>query len=138
MPPIINTFGGNPSVIWIMMQMTKILRGEQNIVARFICLRLWNKFALKYDDCVDIKGVAWSTIALYKSPAVAIMQFRILAAGLLTSLSHSITTWTMHCNGGWGQKMSVFVHAQGIKTVHAGGGGLKMAKFCPRSCWMTP
>ena len=62
------------------MQMTKILRGEQNIiVARFICLRLWNKFALKYDDCVDIKGVAWSTIALYKSPAVAIMQFRILA-----------------------------------------------------------
>ena len=37
--------------------------------------------------------------------------------------------------------MSVFVHAQGIKTVHAGGGGgggPKMAKFCPRSCWMTP
>ena len=35
-----------------------------------------------------------------------------------------------------GQKMSVFVHAQGIKTVHAGGrgGGQKMAKFCPRSC----
>ena len=25
--------------------------------------------------------------------------------------------------GGGGQKMSVFVHAQGIKTVHAGGGG---------------
>ena len=24
--------------------------------------------------------------------------------------------------GGGGQKMSVFVHAQGIKTVHAGGG----------------
>ena len=22
---------------------------------------------------------------------------------------------------GWGQKMSVFVHAEGIKTVHAGG-----------------
>ena len=36
--------------------------------------------------------------------------------------------------GGGGQKMSVFVHAQGIKTVHAGGGGQKMAKFCPRSC----
>ena len=34
--------------------------------------------------------------------------------------------------------MSVFVHAQGIKTVHAGGGGQKMAKFCPRSCWMPP
>ena len=25
--------------------------------------------------------------------------------------------------GGGGQKMSVFIHAQGIKTVHAGGGG---------------
>ena len=37
--------------------------------------------------------------------------------------------------GGGGQKMSVFVHAQGIKTVHAGvGEGQKMAKFCPRSC----
>ena len=39
--------------------------------------------------------------------------------------------------GGEGQKMSVFVHAQGIKTVHAGGRGegcQKMAKFCPRSC----
>ena len=27
--------------------------------------------------------------------------------------------------GGGGQKMSVFVHAQGIKTIHAGGGGQK-------------
>ena len=36
---------------------------------------------------------------------------------------------------GGGQKMSVFVHAQGIKTVDAGmGGGQKMAKICPRSC----
>ena len=34
---------------------------------------------------------------------------------------HSITTWTRW--GGRDQKMSVFVHAQGIKTVHAGGGG---------------
>ena len=41
--------------------------------------------------------------------------------------------------GGGGQKMSVFVHAQVIKTVHAGeGGGQKMAKFCPRSCRMIP
>ena len=30
--------------------------------------------------------------------------------------------------------MSVFVHAQGIETVRAGGGGQKMAKFCPRNC----
>ena len=45
---------------------------------------------------------------------------------------HSITTWTRR----GGQKNSVFVHAQGIKTVHAGGVGVgqKMAKFCPRSC----
>ena len=35
--------------------------------------------------------------------------------------------------------MSVFVHPEGIKTVLAGGwGGQKMAKFCPRSCWMPP
>ena len=31
---------------------------------------------------------------------------------------------------GGGQKMSVFIHAQGIKTVQ----GVKMAKFIPRSC----
>ena len=36
---------------------------------------------------------------------------------------------------GEGVKMSVFVHAQGIKTVQAGVRvGQKMAKFCPRSC----
>ena len=35
--------------------------------------------------------------------------------------------------GGGGQKMSVFVHAYGIKTVHEGGGGSKIGKFCPRS-----
>jgi hypothetical protein len=34
---------------------------------------------------------------------------------------------------GGGQKMSVFVYAQGIKTVYAGGGGKKIAKLCPRS-----
>ena len=34
-----------------------------------------------------------------------------------------------------GQKMSVFFHAQGIKTVHA---GQKMAKFCPLSSRMPP
>ena len=34
--------------------------------------------------------------------------------------------------GGGGQKISVFVHAQGIKTVHAG--GQTMVKLCPRSC----
>ena len=40
---------------------------------------------------------------------------------------------------GEGSKMSVFVHAQGIKTVHAvgGEGGQTMPTFCPRNCWMT-
>ena len=32
-----------------------------------------------------------------------------------------------------GSKMSVFVHAQDIKSVHEER-GQKMAKFCPRSC----
>jgi hypothetical protein len=37
--------------------------------------------------------------------------------------------------GGGGKKMPFFVHAQRIKTVHAGrGGGKKWQKFCPRSC----
>ena len=36
--------------------------------------------------------------------------------------------------GGGSQKMSVFVHAQGLKLSMQGGGwGQKMAKFCPRS-----
>ena len=34
--------------------------------------------------------------------------------------------------GGGGQKLSVFVHAQGIKT--GGRGDQKMSNFCPRSC----
>ena len=43
---------------------------------------------------------------------------------------HSITTWTRW--GGRGSKMSVFVHAQGIRTVYAGEEGwLRMTKFCP-------
>ena len=29
-----------------------------------------------------------------------------------------------------GSKMSVFVHAQGIKTVHTGGGGSKKVQNC--------
>ena len=40
---------------------------------------------------------------------------------------HSITAWTRFEEGGV-QKMSVFVHAQVIKTVHA------VAKFFPSSC----
>ena len=35
---------------------------------------------------------------------------------------------------GGGNKMSVLVHAQGIKTVHAKSRGQKMAKLYPRSC----
>ena len=46
--------------------------------------------------------------------------------------------------GGGGQKMSVFVHAQGIKTVHGGGrGGQKwqisvhVVVECPLSMYLT-
>ena len=48
---------------------------------------------------------------------------------------HSITTYTyMDKMREGGQKIYVFVHAQVVKTVHAGGkGGQKMAKFCPLS-----
>ena len=47
----------------------------------------------------------------------------------------SFNNYVDKMRGGGGHEMSVFVHAQGIKTVHAGGGvGQKMAKFCPRSC----
>jgi hypothetical protein len=35
--------------------------------------------------------------------------------------AHSITTWK-YKRGGRGSKMFVFVHPQGIKTVHAEGG----------------
>ena len=42
----------------------------------------------------------------------------------------------VHLNTQWeGSKMSVSVHAQGIKNCpRKGGGGQKMAKFCSRSC----
>ena len=47
---------------------------------------------------------------------------------------HLISTWTRWGGeAGGGQKNSVFVHAQGIKTVHTRGGGEKKANFCPRS-----
>ena len=39
---------------------------------------------------------------------------------------------------GGGQKMSVFVHAECIKTPRRGDGDQKMAKFCPSSCWLAP
>ena len=49
------------------------------------------------------------------------------------------TDWSIKTSCGYDTTtMFVFVHAQGIKTVHAGGGDQKMAKLCPRSCWMTP
>ena len=37
----------------------------------------------------------------------------------------SFNNYVDKMRGGGGQKMTVFVHAQGIKTVHAGGGGGK-------------
>ena len=67
--------------------------------------------------------------------------FRKDNAWIITTIKlirgHSITTltrWRGDC-----QRISVFLHAQGMKIVHArGGGGQKMAKICSRSCWMTP
>ena len=37
----------------------------------------------------------------------------------------SFNNYVDKMRGGGGQRMSVFVHAQGVKTVHAGGGGQK-------------
>ena len=37
----------------------------------------------------------------------------------------SFNNYVDKMSGGGGQKMSAFVHAQGIKAVHAGGGGNK-------------
>ena len=41
----------------------------------------------------------------------------------------SFNNYVDKMRGGGGQKMSVFVHAQGIKTVHARGGGAKNGKI---------
>ena len=47
---------------------------------------------------------------------------------------YSITYYLQPILFNKGQKMLIFVHAQGIKTVHAGVGlGQKIAKFCQRS-----
>ena len=40
--------------------------------------------------------------------------------------------------GGRGSKNVCFCLRSGYKTVHSVRRGQKMAKFCPRSCWMTP
>ena len=52
---------------------------------------------------------------------------------MLTTCLGAIQQLRGQDEGEGGQKMSVFVHAQGIKTVTAWGGGQKIAKFCPRS-----
>ena len=49
---------------------------------------------------------------------------------------HSITTWTRW--GGRGSKNVCFCPRSGYKNCPCRGGGRKMAKFCPRSCWMPP
>ena len=50
------------------------------------------------------------------------MMARILYMG-------AINNYVDKMRGEGGQKMSVFVHAQGIKTVHPGGGGSKNDKI---------
>ena len=44
---------------------------------------------------------------------------------LITIHKGSFNSYVDKIRGGGGQKMSVFVHAQVIKTVHAGEGGVK-------------
>ena len=52
---------------------------------------------------------------------------------------HSISTWTKWECGGRGSKNVCFCWRSGYKNCPCSeGGGSKMAKFCPRSCWMTP
>ena len=73
-------------------------------------------FNVHYDEKID-----------YCYPFRVMQRPEVSFCFSLTIRGHSITTW--------GQKRSVFVHAQGIKTVHAGGeGGQKMAEFFPLSC----
>ena len=43
-----------------------------------------------------------------------------------TTTKGAFNNYVDKMRGGGGQKMSVFVQAQGIKTVHAGGGGKKL------------
>ena len=96
-------------------------------------------------NCVpeDLITVFNSVNFLYSCPVV--FQFCFFQKIVQVSC-HVLTNWhkgafntTRTRWGGRGSKMSVFVHAQGIKTVQTEGGGVyKMAKFCPRSCWMTP
>ena len=46
-----------------------------------------------------------------------------LVFGVCVSSQGSFNNYVDKMRGGGGQQMSVFVHAQGIKSVHAGGGG---------------
>ena len=52
---------------------------------------------------------------------------------VLAVRGHSITTWTR-----WGSKNVCFCPCSGYKNCPRRGGGQKMVKLCPRSCWMTP
>ena len=47
----------------------------------------------------------------------------------ICSIQGPIHNYVDKMRGGRGQKMSVFVHAQSVKTVHAGGWGQRMANF---------
>ena len=74
---------------------------------------------------IEIWGKNGTTFSICDIGGVAVMEKCLRG--------HSITT-NGQDEGEGGQKKSVFVHAQGIKTVHAGREGQKVAKFCPRSC----
>ena len=71
------------------------------------------------------------------------MRIQFLFNSSIFNRGHSITTYVDKMRGEGVKKCLFFVHAQGKKLSTqgwgvGGGWGQKMAKFCPRSCWMTP
>ena len=68
--------------------------------------------------------VNWSQ---QKNAKIANVLYEIYFISLVRG--HSITTYMDKMRWGGGQKISVFVHAQGVKTVHAGEGGSKNGKI---------
>ena len=63
----------------------------------------------------------------------AIDNIQALNFRLVIILEYNIGVFNNYVKKMGRGSMSVFVHAQGIKTVNAEGGGQKMAKLCPCS-----
>ena len=95
---------------------------------------------------IQILSGIYCTLSLW--PLLAIWQTKKRKKSISTWLNffmclgfqlrgHSITTWTRW--GGEGVKNVWFCPRSGYENCpRRGGGGQKMAKFWPRSCWMSP